>query len=177
MSPQRTSLRPVTVSRDIRVLRLEESQRFSAGSPYHPPGAIAPRYPCTVFRAVPWPLQKIVRFVHPSLELSKSTAAVFRSGRPRYVRGISRARYPVRFHESAVTEKPMIASNTPCGGFNLHWRYGDLNPRPMACKATALATELYPQARFPAREQSLLARIIRKHPFDGYIVYRKGRRV
>ncbi len=37
------------------------------------------------------------------------------------------------------------------------WRYGDLNPRPMACKATALATELYPQARFPAREQSLLA--------------------
>ena len=26
------------------------------------------------------------------------------------------------------------------------WRYGDLNPRPMACKATALATELYPRA-------------------------------
>ena len=25
------------------------------------------------------------------------------------------------------------------------WRYGDLNPRPMACKATALATELYPR--------------------------------
>jgi hypothetical protein len=24
------------------------------------------------------------------------------------------------------------------------WRYGDLNPRPMACKATALAAELYP---------------------------------
>jgi hypothetical protein len=26
------------------------------------------------------------------------------------------------------------------------WRYGDLNPRPMACKATALATELYPRS-------------------------------
>ena len=29
------------------------------------------------------------------------------------------------------------------------WRYGDLNPRPMACKATALATELYPRALQP----------------------------
>ena len=33
----------------------------------------------------------------------------------------------------------------------LWWRYGDLNPRPMACKATALATELYPQGFAPRR--------------------------
>ena len=37
----------------------------------------------------------------------------------------------------------------PCGSvtraITVHWRYGDLNPRPMACKATALATELYPR--------------------------------
>lgn len=33
----------------------------------------------------------------------------------------------------------------PIGSTACRWRYGDLNPRPMACKATALATELYPQ--------------------------------
>ena len=33
---------------------------------------------------------------------------------------------------------------------HVRWRYGDLNPRPMACKATALATELYPQVRSAA---------------------------
>ncbi len=31
----------------------------------------------------------------------------------------------------------------------VYWRYGDLNPRPMACKATALATELYPRGHDP----------------------------
>jgi hypothetical protein len=38
------------------------------------------------------------------------------------------------------------SSPFPCVVKDLvRWRYGDLNPRPMACKATALATELYPQ--------------------------------
>ncbi len=37
----------------------------------------------------------------------------------------------------------------------LWWRYGDLNPRPMACKATALATELYPQAWPPHHRATL----------------------
>ena len=32
-----------------------------------------------------------------------------------------------------------------CIDLQCWWRYGDLNPRPMACKATALATELYPR--------------------------------
>ena len=57
------------------------------------------------------------------------------------------------------------------------WRYGDLNPRPMACKATALATELYPQARFPARERSLLARSTCVPVRRVRRIYRKGRRV
>ena len=47
----------------------------------------------------------------------------------------------------------------------LWWRYGDLNPRPMACKATALATELYPQGFAP------------RTSFEARSIYRKGRRV
>ena len=70
-----------------------------------------------------------------------------------------------RDYYSRLSQRP---SNAPSMvSFTRHWRYGDLNPRPMACKATALATELYPQARFPARERTLLAQDI----------YRKGRRV
>ena len=39
-----------------------------------------------------------------------------------------------------------LSSPFPCTvKDHVRWRYGDLNPRPMACKATALATELYPQ--------------------------------
>ena len=68
--------------------------------------------------------QRTPCFVHPSLELSKST------------------KEPPSFVDGRRTH--------PCGGF-LHWRYGDLNPRPMACKATALATELYPRALQPPR--------------------------
>ena len=48
------------------------------------------------------------------------------------------------------------------------WRYGDLNPRPMACKATALATELYPQklrARMRAYEERE-GRKIERNPFS-----------
>ena len=49
-----------------------------------------------------------------------------------------------------------LSSPFPCTVKDLvRWRYGDLNPRPMACKATALATELYPQvwaSRFPGLE-------------------------
>jgi hypothetical protein len=38
---------------------------------------------------------------------------------------------------------------------NRSWRYGDLNPRPMACKATALATELYPLVDARARRRDM----------------------
>jgi hypothetical protein len=38
---------------------------------------------------------------------------------------------------------------------SLLWRYGDLNPRPMACKATALATELYPLVVNRARRRAI----------------------
>jgi hypothetical protein len=53
----------------------------------------------------------------------------------------------------------------------VRWRYGDLNPRPMACKATALATELYPRALQPP---SADGQPDIEHPAS---IYRKGRRV
>ena len=52
------------------------------------------------------------------------------------------ARHPV----SRATVGARSSSPFPCVvKDHVRWRYGDLNPRPMACKATALATELYPQ--------------------------------
>ena len=39
------------------------------------------------------------------------------------------------------------------------WRHGDSNPRPIACKATALPTELCPQGRVNVRMSSSAGRI------------------
>ena len=71
--------------------------------------------------------------VLPSLELSKNTT-------------LSTS------HEALFSVATLLGGNyEPCV-VEFHgisqptlWRYGDLNPRPMACKATALATELYPR--------------------------------
>ncbi len=64
----------------------------------------------------------------------------------------------------------------------LLWRYGDLNPRPMACKATALATELYPRALQPPSADGVLAeRVLAYGALAERLpvrhLYRKGRRV
>ena len=83
-----------------------------------------------------------------------------------------------RLHASLLSSFPRVVKDqrpvaeqqappTPAGrvysrrGSPRPWRYGDLNPRPMACKATALATELYPRALRQSRRR----------------IYRKGRRV
>ena len=63
----------------------------------------------------------------------------------------------------------------------VRWRYGDLNPRPMACKATALATELYPRALQPPSEDGFgrhgnVRRILQKREeIGGESVVRRGR--
>jgi hypothetical protein len=87
-----------------------------------------------------------ISFVLPSLELSKI------SGRGSHAL--------LREEGDFIPVFPRLVFSRVNARTSLLWRYGDLNPRPMACKATALATELYPQARFPARERSLLARSI-----------------
>jgi hypothetical protein len=54
----------------------------------------------------------------------------------------------------------------PIGGTSRRWRYGDLNPRPMACKATALATELYPQ-EFVKADASVVVDLLRLEENQG----------
>ena len=52
--------------------------------------------------------------------------------------------------------QPNISSRHP------HWRHGDSNPRPIACKATALPTELCPQSHQVhriGRQKSLFGRL------------------
>ena len=148
---------------------------------------VAPRHP-------PWTLFRLTIFSLAPRSSAIRFARRFHSGLapavalPRFVFPVPMDRLHVSFfppprptvllRATAAFSLPSSCQRTlACIYLQRWWRYGDLNPRPMACKATALATELYPQARFPAREQSLLARIIQKHPFDGYTVYRKGRRV
>ena len=96
-------------------------------------------------------------FHSPSLELSKNTRTVTRTARralrwsPNHLpgdwitpfdtircRGFQRSpgfssKFAIKIHAVLLN------------GIQRLWRYGDLNPRPMACKATALATELYPR--------------------------------
>jgi hypothetical protein len=51
------------------------------------------------------------------------------------------------FGRRTLTRHAVELRSTPHG---LWWRHGDSNPRPIACKATALPTELCPQVRIPS---------------------------
>ncbi len=94
---------------------------------------------------------------------SSTLPLLCRSGRAAHSRaqaslGPSRAsgsgRSPLRSHPVTLAPLPRLSGHrvhsalhpfpNPCQRSFRSWRYGDLNPRPMACKATALATELYP---------------------------------
>ena len=46
---------------------------------------------------------------------------------------------------SAFNWEPVASMRCIDSDPGLKWRHGDSNPRPIACKATALPTELYPQ--------------------------------
>ena len=122
---------------------------------------VAPRHP-------PWTLSRLTIFSLSRQALAQRCSVTRHSGLPSHVARVPPLRCQwtdgnafVLFTATARTQPFALApqrrllpslelSKNPYrhqrrSHSTVHWRYGDLNPRPMACKATALATELYPR--------------------------------